>query len=110
MRRGRGANAVEDAMLVALECGDVSLAFDVAWDYVGEEERTWFEIIGTAGSARLGPLRVTKRLNGRAVDVSPAARRRARARSCSRTAPSWRTSRRCSAASRRTCRRPTRCR
>ena len=71
MRRGRGANAVEDAMLVALECGDVSLAFDVAWDYVGEEERTWFEIIGTAGSARLGPLRVTKRLNGRAVDVSP---------------------------------------
>ena len=71
MRRGRGANAVEDAMLVALECGDVSVAFDVSWDYVGEEDRTWFEVLGTAGSARLGPLRVTKQLNGRAVDVSP---------------------------------------
>jgi predicted dehydrogenase len=71
MRRGRGANAVEDSMLVALECGDVSVALDVAWDYVGEAERTWFEVLGTAGSARLGPLRVTKQLNGRAVDVSP---------------------------------------
>jgi len=72
MRRARSANAVEDAMLVALECeGDLSVVFDVAWDYVGDEERTWFEVIGTAGSARLGPLRVTKLLNGRAVDVSP---------------------------------------
>ncbi len=71
MRRGRGANAVEDAMLVALECGEVSVAFDVAWDYVGAAERAWFEVVGTAGSARLGPLRVTRQLNGRAVDVSP---------------------------------------
>ncbi len=71
MRRGRAANAVEDAMLVALECGEVSVALDVAWDYVAEEERTWFEVVGTAGSARLGPLRVTRQLNGRAVDVSP---------------------------------------
>lgn len=71
MRRARGANAVEDAMLVALECGDVSVALDVAWDYVGEDDRTWFEVLGTAGSARLGPLRVTRQLNGRAVDVSP---------------------------------------
>jgi predicted dehydrogenase len=49
----------------------VSVSLDVAWDYVGEEDRTWFEVLGTAGSARLGPLRVTKQLNGRAVDVSP---------------------------------------
>jgi predicted dehydrogenase len=71
MRRARAANAVEDAMLVALECGDVSVALDVSWEYVGEAERTWFEVLGTAGSARLGPLRVTRQLNGRAVDVSP---------------------------------------
>lgn len=71
MRRRDGANAVEDAMLVALECGELSIAFDVAWDYVGAQERSWFEVVGTAGSARLAPLRVTKQLNGRAVDVSP---------------------------------------
>ena len=26
-------------------CGEVSVAFDVAWDYVGEDERTWFELL-----------------------------------------------------------------
>ena len=72
MRRADRADAVEDAMLVGVECaGGLSAVFDVAWDYVGEEDRHWFEVHGTAGSARLGPLRVTKQLNGRAVDVSP---------------------------------------
>jgi predicted dehydrogenase len=72
MRRAAGADAVEDAMLVGVECaGGLSAGFDVAWDYVGEHERHWFEVFGTAGTARLGPLRVTKQLNGRAVDVSP---------------------------------------
>ena len=72
MRRGAGADAVEDAMLVGVECaGGLSVGFDGAWDYVGERERHWFEVHGTAGTARLGPLRVTKQLNGRAVDVSP---------------------------------------
>jgi predicted dehydrogenase len=70
--RRAGADAVEDAMLVGLECeGGLSVGFDVAWDHVGERERHWFEVHGTAGTARLGPLRVTKQLNGRAVDVSP---------------------------------------
>ena len=72
MRRRAGADAVDDAMMVGLECADdLSVGFDVAWDYVGEGERQWFEVLGTAGTARLGPLRVTKQLNGRAVDVSP---------------------------------------
>lgn len=72
MRRGRAASAVEDAMQVLLECENgLSIAFDVAWNYVGPEERWWFEVHATRGSARLAPLRVTKELNGRAVDVSP---------------------------------------
>ena len=72
MQRGRGANAVEDGMLVGLELdGDVSVGFDVSWAYVGPHERSWFEVLGSKGSARLAPLRVTKELNGRAVDVSP---------------------------------------
>jgi predicted dehydrogenase len=72
MTRGRGANAVEETMLVGLELdGDVSVGLDVSWAYVGEEERTWFEVLCSRGSARLAPLRVVKELNGRAVDVSP---------------------------------------
>ncbi|GAC1516431.1 MAG: Gfo/Idh/MocA family oxidoreductase [Gemmatimonadaceae bacterium] len=72
MERGRGAAAVEDAMSLTLECtGGLTFIFDVSWQYVGEEERWWFEILSARGSARLAPLRVVKELNGRATDVSP---------------------------------------
>lgn len=72
MDRARGANAVEDAMLVQLECAaGISYVFDVSAAYVGDEERWWFEVLATRGSARLAPLRVVKELNGRATDVSP---------------------------------------
>jgi predicted dehydrogenase len=72
MARGRGANAVEETMLVGLELeGEVSVGLDVSWAYVGERERSWFEVLCSRGSARLAPLRVVKELNGRAVDVSP---------------------------------------
>jgi len=46
-------------------------ACDVATDYVGQEERWWFEVVATRGSARMAPLRVVKELNGRPTDVSP---------------------------------------
>lgn len=72
MDRGRGASAVEDAMVVQLECASgSSFLFDVSSAYVGEEERSWFEVLATRGSARLAPLRVVKELNGRPTDVSP---------------------------------------
>ena len=72
MDRGRGASAVEDAMVVQLECaGGTSFLFDVGSCYIGEVERWWFEVLATRGSARLAPLRVVKELNGRPTDVSP---------------------------------------
>ena len=72
MQRGRGKDAVEDAMLVHLECaGGVTFAFDVTTAYVGQDDRAWFELLAARGSAQLAPLRVTKELNGKAVDVSP---------------------------------------
>jgi predicted dehydrogenase len=71
MTRGRGANAVDDTMLVGLELADLSIGVDVSWAYVGDRERSWFEVMLTRGSARLAPLRVAKALNGRVVDVSP---------------------------------------
>lgn len=64
--------SVEDMMLVHLECErGMSISIDVSWAYIGQEERWWFEVISTRGSARLSPLRVVKELNGRAVNVSP---------------------------------------
>jgi predicted dehydrogenase len=72
MERGRGASTVEDAMLVQLECAQgISFSFDVNWNYVGEEDRFWFEILASRGTGRLAPLRVVKELNGKATDVSP---------------------------------------
>ena len=72
MDRGKGASAVEDTMLVHLECdGGRNFSFDVSWAYVGEEERWWFEVLASRGSARLAPLRVVKELNGKPTNVSP---------------------------------------
>lgn len=66
------ADAVEDTMLVHLECeGRISYSFDISWAYIGQEERWWFEVLSTRGSARLAPLRVVKELNGRPTNVSP---------------------------------------
>lgn len=70
--RPKGASAVEEAMLVHLECDKgLSVSFDIAWSHVGEEDRWWFEVLTTRGNARLAPLRVVKELNGKPTDVSP---------------------------------------
>jgi predicted dehydrogenase len=72
MERGRGASAVEDSMFVYLECTQgMSLAFDVTWSYIGDEDRWWFEVLASRGNARLAPLRVVKEINGKPMDVSP---------------------------------------
>jgi predicted dehydrogenase len=72
MDRGRGASAVEDSMVVQLECaGGQSFVFDVSSAYIGDADRGWFEVLAARGSARLGPLRVVKELNGRPTNVSP---------------------------------------
>lgn len=71
MDRTSGGN-VEDMMLVHLECAaGISFSFDVSWAYVGQDERWWFEVVSSRGSARLSPLRVVKELNGRPTNVSP---------------------------------------
>lgn len=72
MDRGRGANTVEDSMLVQLEVAQgLTMSFDVTWNYVGLEQRWWFQLLAARGSASLGPLRVVKELNGRPQLVSP---------------------------------------
>jgi predicted dehydrogenase len=72
MERGRGTSAVEDVMVAQLELENgMTIVLDVNGSYVGQEERWWFEVLASRGSARLAPLRVVKELNGRATDVSP---------------------------------------
>ena len=96
-------------MLVSIECASgMTLSFDVSWAYIGDEERWWFEVLATRGSARLAPLRVVKELNGTAVDVIAARGGDARERVhpvVSRRARALR--RRGARAKRRTRRRPT---
>ena len=70
--RGPGSSAVEDGLAVQIElAGGLLFTADVAWNYVGEDDRWWFETRASRGSARLAPLRVVKLLNGRPTDVSP---------------------------------------
>jgi predicted dehydrogenase len=72
MDRGRAASAVEDSMVVHTEFANgMVCTFDVAWNYVGQDERWWFEALASRGSARLAPLRVVKNLHGKPTDVSP---------------------------------------
>ncbi len=59
-------------MFVLLECAQgKSISVDVSWSYVGQEERWWFDVLASRGSAQLAPLRVVKELNGKATDVTP---------------------------------------
>ncbi len=72
MERPRGVGAVEEAMLVELNADNgAAFVIDINAAYVGQEERWWFEVLASRGSARLAPLRVVKELNGRPTDVSP---------------------------------------
>lgn len=70
-QRGRGAG-VEETLTAQIEfASGILFVCDVSWNYVGREDRWWFEVLATRGSARLAPLRVVKALHGRPTDVSP---------------------------------------
>ncbi|MFI5310223.1 MAG: Gfo/Idh/MocA family protein [Gemmatimonadales bacterium] len=70
--RSRGGNDVEDSLFVLAQgANGFTLTIDVNWSYVGDDDRWWFEVLGTLGSARLAPLRIVKELNGVPTDVSP---------------------------------------
>lgn len=70
--RGTERSSVEDMMVVFLSCaGGYACTFDVTWGYVGDHDRSEFELLAEEGSARLGPLRVVKYLGGRPRDVTP---------------------------------------
>jgi Predicted dehydrogenases and related proteins len=72
MERGRGGSAVEESLIALVEfASGRSFSLDVTWDYVDREDRWWFDVLATRGSAQLSPLHVVKELNGRATDVTP---------------------------------------
>ncbi|MFQ6047723.1 MAG: Gfo/Idh/MocA family protein [Gemmatimonadales bacterium] len=68
----RGDGEVEDSGCALLRCaGGVSIFVDVSWQYIDREEKFWFRLVGDAGSAKLAPLRVYKKMHGAPVDVTP---------------------------------------
>ena len=72
MERGRGASTVEDSMLALVECEQgTTIVIDVAWNVTAQEDRWWFDVQATRGSAQLSPFKVVKALNGVPADVTP---------------------------------------
>lgn len=64
--------SVEDGGCALVRCTDGYTIFvDVAWRYVGKQERVWLELLGDRGSARAVPLAIFKELHGTPVDVTP---------------------------------------
>jgi len=72
VHRSRGAGAVEDSAFAVVECaGGLTITLDVCWEFVGTEDRWWFDVLASRGSAQLAPLHVVKELNGKPMDVTP---------------------------------------
>lgn len=72
MERARGAGTVEDSMLAFVECEQgTTIVVDVAWNVTAQEDRWWFDVQATRGSAQLSPFKVVKALNGVPADVTP---------------------------------------
>lgn len=68
----RGDYEVEDAatVLLATDTG-AAITVETSWSYFGNEDRQFFRVMGTEGSASLPPLQVYKQLGGRPLDVTP---------------------------------------
>lgn len=64
--------SVEDGGCALIVCeGGYTIFVDVAWRYIGKQERVWLEMLGDRGSARAVPLAIFKELHGAPVDVTP---------------------------------------
>ncbi|UCD25568.1 MAG: Gfo/Idh/MocA family oxidoreductase [Gemmatimonadota bacterium] len=63
---------VEQDGCAFIRCEDGSSIFvDVSWNHVGDREMLWLDMVGSRGSAGIGPLRVFKEINGKPVNVTP---------------------------------------
>ncbi len=72
MDRGRGASTVEDSMLAFVECEQgQTIVVDVSWSVTSQEDRWWFDVLATRGSAQLSPFKVVKALNATPANVTP---------------------------------------
>ena len=72
MERSRGTSAVEDSMLAFVKCEQgKTIVVDVSWNVTAQEDRWWFDLLATRGSAQLSPFKVVKALNGVPADVTP---------------------------------------
>jgi predicted dehydrogenase len=67
-----GDYEVEDSAAVMVTTQDgIAITVEVTWSFFGNEDRQFFRVMGTEGSASLPPLQVYKQLGGRPLDVTP---------------------------------------
>ena len=68
----RGDGEVEDSACALIRCErEHSIFVDVAWRYIGQEERFSLDVMGDEGSASIPPLAVFKEMHGAPVNVTP---------------------------------------
>ncbi|HET7274168.1 MAG TPA: Gfo/Idh/MocA family oxidoreductase [Longimicrobiaceae bacterium] len=68
----QGGGEVEDSAVLLLQlAGDRIINLEVTWSLLGERDRQYLRLAGTAGSASLAPFRVHKDLDSGLVDVTP---------------------------------------
>ncbi|UCG85744.1 MAG: Gfo/Idh/MocA family oxidoreductase [Gemmatimonadota bacterium] len=62
---------VEQDGCALIRCEDgPSIFVDVSWNHAGDREMLWLNLVGSHGSAGIGPLRVFKEINGKPVNVT----------------------------------------
>ncbi len=67
-----GDYEVEDSAVVLIATdGGPAVSVEVTWSFFSSEDRQFFRVMGTEGSASLPPLQVFKQLGGRPLDVTP---------------------------------------
>jgi len=63
---------VEDTSIVALTLANsLRMNIEVSWSMTVDEDHYFCHVFGTAGSASLNPLRITKDLNGQVANLTP---------------------------------------
>jgi len=63
---------VEDVASVLLRTeGGASVFVDVSWNLLGDQDRHYLRVLGTAGDGSVAPLRVHKEVEQGTLDVTP---------------------------------------
>ena len=71
MHPGEGVEVEDGATVLLWLDGGCAVSIDVTSSYLGERDRHYLRLLGTAGSARIQPLRVHKEMDQGTIDATP---------------------------------------